>query len=167
MTKLYLIALAMAFGGLLNAQDCPCCSINHQQFDFWIGSWEVVDTNGQALGVNNITKEEGGCVLAEQWTGASGGTGRSVNYFQVADSSWNQLWISANGFILELKGHWHEDQGAMILRSEQQMNRQGNRFYNQISWTPQPDGSVIQRWDLLDPENQILQTLFYGIYRKS
>lgn len=165
MTKLYLIAfMAISIG--LKAQSCACCTEVHQQFDFWLGDWEVVDTNGTALGKNSISQKEGHCILAEHWTGASGGTGSSVNYYNPADSSWNQLWISANGYILELKGAWNAAQQAMILKSKEEIGQNGQKFRNQITWTPNNDGTVIQRWDLIKADQSIIRTLFYGIYRK-
>lgn len=151
-----------SFSGL--AQACPCCTENHDQFDFWLGNWEVKDTNGIALGSNQISEAEQNCLIVEHWTGASGGTGTSYNYYDSSDSLWHQLWVSSNGFILNLKGSWQGE--SMQLRSELQKGKSVGDFYHQISWTPQKDGSIIQRWDYLGTKGEVLKTVFYGIYRK-
>ncbi len=49
------------------------------EFDFWIGDWEVHTADGTYAGSNTISKAERGCVLLEQWRGASGSTGMSIN----------------------------------------------------------------------------------------
>lgn len=142
---------------------CPCCEESHKQFDFWEGHWVVKDTTGTILGENHITKIEGNCVLKEQWIGASGTTGISLNYFDKSDRSWNQLWLDNGGNQLKLKGNFNE--GKMVLRSEM-VNTQDSEYYNQITWSKNQDGSVTQLWQVFDASNKPLRTLFKGIYHK-
>ena len=52
-----------------------------REFDFWVGEWEVTTADGAVAGTNRISREELGCTLIERWSGASGGTGTSLNYF--------------------------------------------------------------------------------------
>ena len=83
---------------------CPCCTTQHQLFDFWVGDWMVYDTTGNKVGENTIVKQEDNCLLSEHWRGAGGSTGRSYNYYDPSDSTWNQLWLDNSGTILKLKG---------------------------------------------------------------
>ncbi len=159
----YYTVLLSLLTSLLTAQNCPCCTPAHAQFDFWLGQWEVVDSTNAFMGSNQIQKEEGGCLLRESWQGKSGGTGTSLNYFNPNDSLWHQLWISSNGFILKMKGKLED--GSMVLRSALQSNSRGEQFYNQITWTPIEAGRVRQRWDLIKKDGTILRTIFYGIYQ--
>lgn len=46
-----------------------------KEFDFWIGEWDVHVANGTLAGHNEITREQRGCVLIENWASASGGGG--------------------------------------------------------------------------------------------
>lgn len=160
--SLFVIGLLLSI--LVAAQSdtpCPCCTPQHQQFDFWVGDWVVKDTNGIVLGENTITSLENGCLISEYWRGAGGGTGRSYNYFDPLDSTWNQLWVSSRGNILRLKGTATE--GQMTLTGPVKDNPKGP-YLDRITWTKQEDGTVVQQWDLLTPDGTWMRTAFYGIY---
>lgn len=148
-----------------SAQDsaCVCCTPEHSQFDFWVGNWEVFNENGEKIGENLVEKLEDNCILNENWKAENGSSGKSYNYYDSADDSWNQLWISNTGNILRLKGKAGKDK--MILRSEIEKNKEG-KYYNQITWTKNSDGSVTQLWAIYDLQGKLLRTSFKGIYRK-
>lgn len=142
---------------------CACCEESHRQFDFWVGDWVVKDTTGTIVGQNHINKIEGDCVLQEQWTGASGTTGTSMNYFDTSHRTWNQLWLDNGGNQLKLKGRFTS--GKMILRSQIVQNQDAN-YYNQITWSKNKDGTVTQLWEVFDESDKPLRTLFKGIYHR-
>ncbi len=144
-------------------QHCACCEPQHGQFDFWVGNWEVFNTKNEKIGENLVEKLEDNCIISENWQGEKGSTGKSFNYYDPADSTWNQLWISNSGNILKLKGK--AEPGKMILKSELTEGQKG-KYYNQITWTKNPDGSVTQLWEIYDPEGNLLNNAFKGIYRK-
>jgi hypothetical protein len=150
----------------LSAQTtpCPCCNEAFQAFDFWVGDWEVVDTSGTIVGENTIEKLESGCVLTEHWRGSSGSTGRSFNHYNYQDSTWNQTWMDNGGRPLVLKGK--ATPGVMTMRSSVQTGQTGNQYYNEITWTANDDGTVTQKWDVLDADGTLLQVAFLGIYRR-
>ena len=149
----------------IQAQDqCLCCSEFHNQFDFWVGDWKVFDSVGNKLGENSITKLEDNCILNEHWVGAKGYSGRSYNYFNRTDSTWNQLWIDNTGSHLELKGNLVN--GRMVLKSELLKGQQVDWYYNQITWTPLPDEAVEQVWEIYGKDNTLLMVAFKGVYKK-
>ncbi|WP_020570792.1 hypothetical protein [Neolewinella persica] len=143
---------------------CPCCNEAFRAFDFWVGDWEVVDTSGTIVGENTIEKLENGCVLTEHWRGASGSTGRSFNHYNYQDSTWNQTWMDNAGRPLVLKGT--AVPGVMTMRSTEQTGRTGAKFYNEITWTANEDGTVTQKWDIVGTDGTLLQVAFLGIYRR-
>jgi len=146
-------------------ESCPCCSENHKAFDFWLGDWTVYNTKGEIVGTNKIVKMQEGCVLQENWKSLkSSNTGTSYNFFDLSDSTWNQIWISSTGNILKLKGNINSD-GAMVLKSKLEKSSKGN-YYNQIIWSKNDDGSVTQQWDILNKNNETISQAFEGIYRK-
>lgn len=151
---------------LSNAQtkDCPCCTEFHKQFDFWVGEWNVYDTNDKLVGENSITKLEDGCLLNEHWRSVNGGSGRSYNYFNSTDSTWNQVWIDNQGGNLVLKGKARINK--MVLKSELLRGKKVAFYANQITWTKNEDGSVTQLWEILDQNDKVLSVVFEGIYRK-
>lgn len=74
---------------MFSQSECNCCTENHAEFDFWVGSWVVTKADGSPAGVNLITKEENECVIKEQWTSANNGfTGTSLNFFNTETKQW-------------------------------------------------------------------------------
>lgn len=145
------------------AENCNCCSPAHDQFDFWIGEWEVFNTEGKKIGENQIEKLEANCLLSETWNAESGSSGRSMNYYNSSNDTWNQLWVSSSGNILKLNGK--AGKNSMILKSET-MNGENGKYINQITWSLNEDGSVTQYWEILDENGNFLSEVFKGIYRK-
>jgi len=165
---LFLVFLSFIRISAKGQTDCSCCTEAHKQFDFWVGEWIVKDTLGNIVGENKITKIEKNCALLEQWTGAKGGTGTSLNYYDKNHFNWNQVWVDASGNILRLKGHLID--GKMVLKDELRKSKKKGKkikwYYNQISWTPNKDGSVSQLWEVYSKKGKLLKTLFLGIYHK-
>src|SRR6056297_55522 len=148
-----------------DAQNCNCCSENHRAFDFWIGKWKVVNSkDGSPAGSSVISKEEGGCVIRENWTSANAGyTGTSLNFFNAQTNQWEQLWVDNAGASLKLKGNRVENQ--MILTSEEFTKADGKPYKNRITWTKNDDGTVRQLWEVLDEEGNV-SIAFDGLYLK-
>jgi hypothetical protein len=145
-------------------QKVPCDTNKHNEFNFWVGDWNVYDPQGKLIGTNNIVKMHSNCVMQENWESkVSANKGTSYNYVNLADNTWNQLWVDNSGFSLKLKGNL--ENGSMVLKSEKVKNQQGE-YYNRITWTPHKDGSVMQLWELISPEGKVIQEAFRGIYKK-
>lgn len=161
--KLPFLLIIIPFLSFSQISNCACCTPEHAQFDFWVGDWEVFNEKGEKVGENLIEKLEDNCILSENWTGENGGSGKSFNYYDPENETWNQLWISNTGNILKLKGKAFENE--MILKSEISEGEKGE-YYNQITWTKNPDGSVTQLWEIYDKRGNLLNNAFKGIYRK-
>lgn len=132
--------------------------------DFWLGSWSVTSNiNGSLAGNNIIEKQEGGCLIMERWTGASGGTGTSLNYYNPVNQTWRQLWVSAGAYSIDISGGIED--GSMVLT--------GNIYYFAAgsvgfrgSWTPNADGSVRQFFEQYNDETQSWDVWFDGKYER-
>ncbi len=158
------IVLSCMISNNLSAQtDCSCCTPSYNQFDFWIGEWDVFDSLGNIVGKNKIEKIENGCILNEHWVGAKGSTGSSYNYFDKSDSTWNQLWIDNAGNNLKLKGRLIS-QDVMQLESMLQEGKQG-KYRNRIRWINNKDQSVTQIWEVLNERGKAVRLIFKGIYK--
>ncbi len=164
--------LFLLFGMLLIIQstraqvaDCACCTTDHAAFDFWLGSWEVTTVNGAFAGTNKIVKEQDGCLLRENWTGANGQfTGTSINFYNSYTSQWEQLWIDNSGNPLKLKGNRIANQ--MILSSDPFKQADGKEYKNRITWTLNKEGTVRQLWEVLDSTETPVKILFDGLYSR-
>jgi hypothetical protein len=162
-----LIVMAMTSLALCGqeAGSCACCSEGHRAFDFWVGEWEVVLPDGSPAGTNLVTREQGGCLIREQWKSAKGGlTGTSVNFYQAVENRWEQIWMDSDGNVLRLFGGLEGNR--MVLASEPFIGQQGKHLQNRITWTPSPDGTVRQLWEVLE-NGQVVQTVFDGSYRRA
>lgn len=129
----HLLFIVFVFSCLnANAQsDCACYTDYYKQFDFWVGDWNVYDTAGNKVGENSIVILEKGCTINEHWKSSQGVSGRSYNYFDKSDATWNQLWIDSQGNNLELKGHAKTNQ--MTLSSELVHGQKIDYYRNRIT----------------------------------
>lgn len=132
----------------------PCDTPEHRQFDFWAGEWTVTTPNGQTAGTNRITKIAAGCALLEEWTGARGMTGKSLNIYDASRGVWHQSWVDSRGTLLTIEGRF--EKGAMRLLSA------GNR----ITWTPLDGGDVRQLWEQSKDGGKTWAVVFDGRYTK-
>jgi hypothetical protein len=95
-----ILLISLLFAASASCAQAPApqypCEGNKQfdEFDFWVGEWDVRGVAGKLAGSNVISKSHNGCVLIENWTSASGGTGMSINYFDHAEEEWVQVWNS-------------------------------------------------------------------------
>lgn len=141
----------------------PCDSEPYRAFDFWLGDWRVTGPRGQMAGTNSITSEENGCILVERWSGAQGSTGRSYNYFNPVSGKWRQVWVSPSALI-DYEGGLNQ-RGEMVLEGQIDYHN-GDSFPFRGVWTPNEDGSVTQQFEQYNPETDVWENWFTGIYRK-
>lgn len=148
------------------AQTPPACAApRHREFDFWVGTWDVTDPAGKAVGRNRITSVHGGCALLEQWEGRSGFSGTSVNAWDDSAGRWHQTWVDSAGTVLKLDGGLVA--GSMRLEGDApDRERPGRTARQRIEWTPQADGRVRQHWQASRDGGATWTTLFDGWYRK-
>ena len=145
------------------AKPLPCAAAEHRQFDFWIGRWEVRDPSGKIVGHNRIERAHGGCALIENWTGAGGVTGTSINIYDRDHRRWHQTWVDSSGGLLQLDGP----------RSEAALTLSGSAFdaeaasqvaLQRITWTPLAGGRVRQLWESSTDGGKTWSVAFDGLY---
>ncbi len=89
----------------------PACTAiaETRQFAFWVGTWNVAPwTPGKfaATGVNHVTEILNGCAILEEWTSASGGKGKSLNFWDTNRLKWRQVWVDQDGGSLDYEGEF-------------------------------------------------------------
>lgn len=141
-----------------------CNGDMYDDFDFWLGEWDVTTPDGQVAGTNSITKVENGCLLIERWKGAQGSTGQSYNFYDTGLEKWRQVWV-ARGATIDYAGKLTED-GEMRLEGEIAY-RNGSTAPFRGSWTPEADDSVTQHFQQYNSETESWDDWFTGIYRRS
>ena len=108
-----------------------------RQFDFWVGHWRVTE-HGKLAGDNRIEPILDGCALLENWTGAKGGAGKSLNFFDREDGLWHQTWVDRSGGALFLAGKF--ENGAMRLEGERAATSKQPATRHRIFRTPPDPG---------------------------
>jgi len=168
MTRTFALTLGVALllGGAYSRsaeeQARPTCKhAASRQFDFWIGQWRVTE-KGKLAGHNRIERILDGCALLENWTGAKGGEGKSLNFFDRDDGLWHQTWIDRSGGALFLSGKF--ENGAMRLQGAQPASDKQPATRHRITWTALPDGSVRQLWESTPVGKEEWATQFDGLY---
>lgn len=132
------------------------------QFDFWIGEWNVTTPDGQPAGANRIEPIAGHAGLLENWTGAKGFSGQSLNASNPARKQWQQFWVGSDGGVLELSGGLVD--GGMVLTGAHDVR--GRHLQEKITWTPNADGTVRQHWEQSKDDGKTWTTAFDGLYRR-
>lgn len=163
-----LAAVTMSFSA--SAQNAstppsPCTGeAGFSDFDFWVGEWAVYtnDDDRNLVGHNSITKHHGDCLIKESWQSETGGGGFSINYYNSVRKEWRQVWV-ANGYSIDYTGGLNDD-GAMVLEGAIYSYVQDVETPFRGTWSPQDDGSVIQHFDVFDPESQQWTVWFEGLY---
>jgi len=140
----------------------PPLSPEARQLDFWIGEWNVTNPAGQPAGQSRVESIAGQAALLENWTGAGGFTGKSLNAYNAAKKQWQQLWVGSDGGVLELSGGLVD--GRMVLVGGHEVS--GGHRLEHITWTPKADGMVRQHWEQSADGGKTWTTVFDGLYRK-
>jgi hypothetical protein len=142
-----------------------CDGAEHRQFDFWIGDWEVT-SNGQAAGTNLVHAILNGCALQENWQGSGPGgvSGTSFNIYDKETGRWHQTWVDSTGSLLQLDGGLVD--GVMILSGQRPARGGKGIVLHRISWTPSPDGTVRQLWEVSTDDGGNWTVLFDGSYAR-
>ena len=166
MKRIYLTSILLLLVMYTFSQNntCKCCTENHNQFNFWEGEWSVTNADGSLAGTNTITKVQGNCILQENWiSNTPGYTGTSNNFYNAKLKRWEQIWIDNQGGSLHLKGNKIGNQ--MILKTDDEINKTGDTFYHQITWTKNDDGTVRQLWETFTKGKPVV-VAFDGLYKR-
>lgn len=148
-----------------------CDDSAYRDFDFWLGKWQVTQANGHPAGTNHITKTLNDCVIHEHYVSVNGYEGNSLNIYDQTTGKWHQTWMDNTGLLLQLDG-------GIVTRSEGEnaikemamwgegLDQSGRTVMHRIIWTPHPDGTVQQRWQVSHDQGINWQMLFDGMYTK-
>jgi hypothetical protein len=139
-----------------------CTAVEHRQFDFWVGDWNVT-VQGDQAGTNDVTLEEQGCVLHEHWAGSRGGTGQSFNFYDRVEGKWHQLWVDSGGNYLHLTGAYADGQMRFTGTAA---GPDGKPQAQRLTFFRNADGTVRQLWETSADGRDPWQVAFDGLYRK-
>jgi len=119
----------------------PCShQPEYRQFDFWLGEWDVVSTNGHdPAGTSSIQLILDKCVIFENWTGGS--TGKSFNHFDTTTKKWIQDWVDSQSNSVHFEGGL--ENGVMSFFADN-VNSDGSRTRRHLQFFKLDDDHVRQ-----------------------
>ncbi len=146
----------------MRANRYPCeADPNAHAFDFWIGEWDVF-VGGNLVGSNSIKPILNHCALSEEWASASGGFGRSYNYYDTGTRTWNQVWISDSGSFVEFEGEARD--GGMFYTAETINPADGSVTLHKFYFTVFDNGDVRQVWEQSSDDGKTWATVWDSRY---
>ena len=144
----------------------PCDAAEYRHFDFWLGDWAVRTPDGKLCGHNRISSIVGGRGLREEWQGAGGVTGTSLNIWSAERNAWHQTWIDSTGGLLLLDGGLRD--GEMVMEGDG-VGDEGRPIRHRITWA-KVEGDVDrlrQHWETSADGGQTWETAFDGHYTRA
>lgn len=150
----------------MSKQAYPCEHDDRfREFDFWVGEWDVHIADGTFAGRNVIESEQRGCVLVEEWSSATGGTGSSINYLDKTSGEWVQVWNDASGSQIRIRGGLTEE--GMLLTGTIHYVASGATADFRGLWTPLADGRVRQFFEQSNDGGETWSAWFEGFYTRA
>lgn len=134
--------------------------MHEDEFDFWLGEWEV--TWGDGLrGHNTVRRILDGLVVLEEFDGRPGEDlqGKSVSVFDREAGVWRQTWVDNHGGYLDFVGRFRG--GVMDLRRET-----GTAAYR-MRWSDIEPDSLTWRWERRDHGTRRWTTLWRLAYARA
>ena len=121
-----------------------CIAAEYRQFDFWLGRWDVYDPRSQKKVAESLIEPVyHGCGIRENWR-PDRDAGGSLSIYLPAQGKWYQSWIDSQGSRAEFDGRWTGQ--AMVLEGDWPSPPDPAHPHRvRMTYTPNPDGSVLQR----------------------
>ena len=168
------ISAALCFGASAQAQEQaeqpragPVCGSDaspYRDLDFLVGEWDFFSMDGKKIGAQTYTKREQGCLIFEDWSTVSGGTGSGMNFVDPATGLWRQVWMSPR-FHIDYSGGLDES-GAFVLEGRMYPNDGSKSAPIRGVYTKQADGSVTKEFLRQNTETDAWETFFIGVARR-
>jgi hypothetical protein len=146
------------------ADPAPCRTREEaRQLDFWIGHWVVYNPEtSQRVGENVIEPLLGDCALLENWTGAGGSSGKSLNFWDPQRRTWRQVWVSDRGNVLDYRTGEYRD-GAMRFRGIT-IDEAGDTTLQRLTFHDVAPDIVRQVMEASTDGGETWETTWAGIY---
>lgn len=136
------LGAVLAFDGASHAARAdtgvPACgAADYHRFDFWVGDWDVFDTEAQTGSVQAhaiVQPIAGGCAIHELYEQNDGLVGDSILSYDGVRKRWQQTWVTNRGSFMAIAGDIKD--GALVLEGEAHL-KNGTTVLQRITWQPQ------------------------------
>ncbi len=133
----------------------------YRQLDFWVGSWAVVDAQGQTIGQADVTQDEAGHLITEKWRSRLGQTGTGISYFDPGQQVWRQTWVDSGGDVSTFTGRFAR--GRMTFTGET-VHATGTKVLTRSTLKPIENGHVALVLEHSNDGGKVWQVGFEGVY---
>lgn len=119
-------------------KTASCLGPEYRQFDFWVGDWDVFESDGVTK-VAHVKVERilNGCVLEDRYEDANGLNGRSLTIYDAPRRLWHQTWVTNRGRLLIISG---KKQAEQMVLSGAYRDDNDNEIQVQGTWKPVSGG---------------------------
>jgi hypothetical protein len=145
---------------ILKVQGDPMNTNPEDQFNFWIGDWDLTWGDGEE-GKNSIAKIMNGKIIQENFTSPTF-NGMSVSAYDPERKVWCQTWVDDNGSYLDFTGGFEEN--TMILSRNAVIK--GVPCKQRMVWFNIHVDHFDWKWERSDDEGQTWNTLWYIHYKR-
>jgi ketosteroid isomerase-like protein len=101
--------------------------MEHKQFDFWIGDWDVFESERTTRSAHiRVERILDNCVLWERYEDPTGLRGESFSIYDSGRKRWQQTWVTNRGQLLTMSGQLQGGEMVLLgdgLTSEGQQSR--------------------------------------------
>lgn len=163
------LLLCLLSPGPARAQDAPlpCEEVDgFHRLDFWVGEWDV-RVDDRTVGSNRIEKILDGCAIMEHWSGAGGGQGKSLFYYDPVRDEWKQVWVTGQatrtGGLKEKRLIERREGGGVRFQGEIP-TADGGAYLDRTTLTPLDGGRVRQVIEVSRDGGETWRTVFDAVY---
>lgn len=146
------IGLCIISLGLVQAQDRIEDLKPEQYFDFWVGEWNLIWTDGQGdpgKGTNSIQKILDDVVIQENFHATEGRLagylGKSMSVYNPQRQSWHQAWVDNQGGYIDL--HGMIDGEKRIFQTDEREGPNGTKIISRMVFYDISDQSFTWDWE--------------------
>ena len=126
----------------------PCASEAHDDFDLWVGEWNVTQTGSDTkVADSKIERVHNGCVVREFWMPLQGSGGSSLNSIR-DDGRWHQRWTGSSGETVDFVGGLNDAQQMVLTGYWGNYGGPGVARLVRMTYTKNDDGSVRQHGEI-------------------
>lgn len=148
----------------MKKQEFPCMYNDKlNEFAFWLGEWNVYNIYGNKVGDSKIERILNDCIILENWTSATGRTGKSFNTINSNTGFWEQTWVDDFGAVTEYKRGLFGNGALSFIAEGKDTN--GNPLYQKLTFYKNDDGTVRQLGES-SPDQVTWTTAYDLLYKK-
>jgi len=133
-----------------------------QQFDFWLGDWDVYDED-KRIAFSRIEKITNGHIIFENYEQEDDYSGKSISYYDPYLKKWRQNWVDSLGTVGDFVGECKDD----IMRYEGESHLvDGRRIMRLMIVSRLNENQVRQYSERSDDEGKTWKQAYDFIYKR-